>query len=116
MVKKTPKMFLSYKGIEVFFKVCKSYMNLSKECRAVSYDAITVHTAIVFTRYMMLFLESCESNDDRSLGKPFLCISDEMSRALLTDNIGLSDEKIDGLMDTFMATIPPLFRSRLQTA
>ena len=117
--------------IEVFFKVCKSYLNLRKECRAVSYDAITAHTAIVFTRYMMLSLESRESNDDRSLGELFLYFSDEMSditwiqafqmllqmfRALLTDNVELSDEKIDELMDAFMATIPSLLSSRLQTA
>ena len=40
--------------IEVFFKVCKSYLHLSKECRSISYDAMTAHTAVVFTRYMML--------------------------------------------------------------
>lgn len=33
-----------------------------------SYDAMTAHTTVVFTRYMMLSLESCESNDERSLG------------------------------------------------
>ena len=42
--------------IEVFFKVCKSYLNLSKECNSLSYDAMTAHTAVVFTRYMMLSL------------------------------------------------------------
>ena len=57
--------------IEVFFKICKSYLNLSKECRSMSYDAMTAHTAIVFTRYMMLSLENRESNDDRSLGELF---------------------------------------------
>ena len=66
-------------GIEVFFKVCKSYLHLSKECRAISYDAMTAHTAVVFTRYMMLSLESRESNDERSLGELFLYFSDEMS-------------------------------------
>lgn len=55
--------------IEVFFKVCKSYLRLSKECNALSYDAMTAHTAIVFTRYMMLSLESRESNDNRSIKK-----------------------------------------------
>ena len=39
--------------IEVFFKVCKSYLNLSRECNSLSYDAMTAHTAVVFTRYMM---------------------------------------------------------------
>ena len=57
--------------IEVFFKVCKSYLNLSRECNCLSYDAITTHTAVVFTRYMMLSLESRESNDNRSLGELF---------------------------------------------
>ena len=65
--------------IEVFFKVCKSYLNLSKECNSLSYDAMTAHTAVVFTRYMMLSLESRESNDSRSLGELFLYFSDEMS-------------------------------------
>lgn len=41
--------------IEVFFKVCKSYLNLSRECNSLSYDAMTAHTAVVFTRYMMPF-------------------------------------------------------------
>ncbi len=35
--------------IKVFFKVCKSYLNLSKECRSISYDAMTAHTAVIFT-------------------------------------------------------------------
>ena len=94
--------------IEVFFKVCKSYLNLSRECNSLSYDAMTAHTAVVFTRYMMLSLESRESNDNRSLGELFLYFSDEMSditwiqafqmllqmfRTMLSDNTELSDEK-----------------------
>ena len=39
---------------------------------SLSYDAMTAHTAVVFTRYMMLSLESRESNDNRSLGELFL--------------------------------------------
>lgn len=35
--------------IEVFFKVCKSYLKLSKECKSMSYDAMTAHIAVVFT-------------------------------------------------------------------
>ena len=115
--------------IEVFFKVCKSYLNLSKECRAISYDAMTAHTAVVFTRYMMLSLESRESNDERSLGELFLYFSDEMSditwiqafqlmlqmfRNMLTDNVKLPDEKIDELVDAFMDAIPALLKSKLQ--
>ncbi len=117
--------------IEVFFKVCKSYLNLSKECRSISYDAMTAHTAIVFTRYMMLSLENRESNDIRSMGELFLYFSDELSditwiqafqmllqmfRTLPADQIDISDEKIDELVDAFMDAIPALLKSKLQTA
>ena len=117
--------------IEVFFKVCKSYLNLSRECNSLSYDAITAHTAVVFTRYMMLSLESRESNDNRSLGELFLYFSDEMSditwiqafqmllqmfRTMLRDNTELSEEKINDLVDAFMNTLPALLKSHLQTA
>ena len=117
--------------IEVFFKVCKSYLNLSKECNSLSYDAMTAHTAVVFTRYMMLSLESRESNDSRSLGELFLYFSDEMSditwiqafqmllqmfRTMLSDNTELSEDKINELVDTFMNTIPALLRTQLQAA
>lgn len=117
--------------IEVFFKVCKSYLHLSKECRGISYDAMTAHTAVVFTRYMMLSLESRESKDERSLGELFLYFSDEMSditwiqvfqlllqmfRELLADNLDVADDKIDELVDAFMDTIPALLKSKLQAA
>ena len=117
--------------IEVFFKVCKSCLNLSKECNSLSYDAMTAHTAVVFTRYMMLSLESRESNDSRSLGELFLYFSDEMSditwiqafqmllqmfRTILNNNTELSDDKIDELVDTFMNTLPALLKAQLQAA
>lgn len=117
--------------IEVFFKVCKSYLNLSKECNSLSYDAMTAHTAVVFTRYMMLSLENRESNDNRSLGELFLYFSDEMSditwiqafqmmlqmfRTILADNCELSEEKIDELVDAFMNAIPALLKTQLQAA
>ena len=116
---------------EVFFKVCKSYLNLSKECNSLSYDAMTAHTAVVFTRYMMLSLESRESNDNRSLGELFLYFSDEMSditwiqafqmllqmfRNMIRDNTELSEDKIDELVDMFMDTLPALLKTQLQAA
>lgn len=117
--------------IEVFFKVCKSYLHLSKECRSMSYDAMTAHTSVVFTRYMMLSIENRESQDERSLGELFLYFSDEMSditwihafqlllqmfRTLLADNIDTAEEEIDKLVDTFMDAIPTLLKSKLQMA
>lgn len=38
-------------------KTCKSTLNLVGECRSLSYDVLTAHVAIVFTRYMLLALE-----------------------------------------------------------
>ena len=115
--------------IEVFFKVCKSYLKLSKECHALSYDAITAHTAVVFTRYMMLSLESLESNDIRSLGELFVYISDEMAditwlqalqmllfRSTLSETAELTEEKINELVDNFLDTLPSLLKSLLCAA
>ena len=114
---------------EVFFKVCKSYLNLGKECHPLSYDAMTAHTAVVFTRYMMLSLESREANDSRSLGELFLYFTDEMSditwiqafhmllqmfRNILIDNSELSEEKISELVAAFMDAVPAVLRLRLQ--
>ena len=116
---------------EVFFKVCKSYLNLGKECNSLSYDAMTAHTAVVFTRYMMLSLESRETKDNRSLGEIFLYFTDEMAditwiqafqmllqmfRNILVDESELSEEKLDELVDAFMNAIPNVLKLKLKAA
>ena len=116
--------------IEVFFKVCKSYLKLGKECNALSFDAMTAHTAIIFTRYMMLSVENRESKDERSLGELFMLFSDELAEVSwiqafqlilqlfkehLTANIGLSESKVLEVMDAFMKLIPSFIKERLQT-
>ena len=65
-------------GIEVFFKVCNSYLRLEKDCRALSYDAMTAHVSIVFSRYMFLSVKQRESKDDRSIGELFYLSIDEL--------------------------------------
>ena len=65
-------------GIEVFFKVCKSFLRLEKDCRSLSYDAMTAHVSIVFTRYMFLAVEQRECKDARSLGELFYLSVDEL--------------------------------------
>ena len=157
MVKKTPKMFFRYNGEDM---PLTSIYNKNKKRRgrsryllsvmvdavkdgeiipakvvyvrnSLSYDAMTAHTAVVFTRYMILSLESRESNDNRSLGELFLYFSDEMSditwiqafqmllqmfRTMLSDNTELSDEKIAELADAFMNTLPVMLKTQLQAA
>ena len=157
MVKKTPKMFFRYNDEDMSLT---SIYNKNKKRRgrsryllsvmidvvtdgeiipakvvyvrnSLSYDAMTAHTAVVFTRYMMLSLESRESNDNRSLGELFLYFSDEMSditwiqafqmlfqmfRRMLSDNTELSDEKIAELADAFMNTHPVVLKTQLQAS
>lgn len=92
---------------------------------------MTTHVAVVFTRYMMLSLESREANDSCSRGERFPFFTDEMSdiawiqafqlklqmfKTMLSKNASLSDEKIYELMDGFMDAVPTLLKSRLQAA
>ena len=86
---------------------------------------------MVFTRYMMLSLESRESNDIRSLGDLFVYISDEMAditwlqalqmllqlfRSTLSEAAELTEEKINELVDNFLDTLPSLLKSLLCAA
>lgn len=86
---------------------------------------------MVFTRYMMLSLESRESNDIRSLGELFVYISNEMAditwlqafqmllqlfRSTLSETAELTEEKINELVDNFLDTLPSLLKSLLCAA
>ena len=92
---------------------------------------MSAHTAVVFTRYMMLSIENRESNDNRSLGELFLYFTDEMSditwiqafqmllqmfRKLLEEHCDPVDEKIDELVEAFISTLPSLLQSQLVAA
>ena len=112
-------------GIEVFFKVCKSYLKVSKESRSLSYDAMTAHVAIVFTRYMMLAVEQRESVDERSLGELFFISIEELSDVTLTTAVELiilefvkqieradvmDSDKLAAMVEKFIASLPSLIK------
>ncbi|MBQ9989696.1 MAG: hypothetical protein IJP31_01950 [Lachnospiraceae bacterium] len=65
--------------IEVFFKTSKSYLQLISECHRLSYDALTAHVAIVFTRYLMIAVEQHRTEDNRTLGEIFYFFTDELA-------------------------------------
>ena len=115
--------------IEVFFKVCKTYLRLSKECNSLSYDAMTAHTAVVFTRYMMLSVENRKESDIRTLGETFYFFSDELSDITwiqafhkimqifmntLSDKLSLSSEELDKLLDAFILALPKELKGSLR--
>ena len=85
--------------IEVFFKSCKSYLRLVKECRSLSYDALTAHVSIVFTRYMMLSVAQRRNADDKTICELFFCLMDELDDITFNQSMRII---IDALMDTVM--------------
>ncbi len=111
-------------NIEVFFKMCKSYLKLGKETRSISYDALTAHTSIVFARYMMLALEQRRNTDEQSLGELFYLAIDELEDLCYLDALAallsllmdcaqeaeiLDEEQINQLLDLFVAKLPDLW-------
>lgn len=114
--------------IEVFFKTCKSTLNLVGECHSLSYDALTAHVAIVFTRYMLLALEQRHNEDQRTLGEIFFFLVDEMADitfsksmsiimaamiASLQEILKLTDDQLDAFVSDFEARLPEYLRNAL---
>ena len=114
--------------IEVFFKTCKSMLNLIEECHSLSYDALTAHVAIVFTRYMLLAMEQRQNEDQRTLGELFFFLVDEMSDITFSRSLGilmdalmaslqeilkLSDEQLTAFTTDFEARLPKYLRNAL---
>ena len=114
--------------IEVFFKTCKSMLNLVGECHSLSYDALTAHVAIVFTRYMLLAMEQRQNEDQRTLGELFFFLVDEMADITFSRSLGilmdalmaslqeilkLSDEQLNAFTADFEARLPEYLRNAL---
>ena len=85
--------------IEVFFKSCKSYLHLVKECRSLSYDALTAHVSIVFTRYMMLSVAQRKNEDDKTICELFFYLMDELEDITFNQSMRII---VDALMDAVM--------------
>ena len=114
--------------VEVFFKTCKSTLNLIGECRSLSYDALTAHAAIVFTRYMLLALEQRKNEDQRTLGELFFFLVDEMADITFTQSLciimnamiaslqellKMSDEQLEAFTADFEARLPEYLQNAL---
>lgn len=90
--------------IEVFFKTCKSYLNLVGECHSLSYDALTAHVAIVFTRYLMIVVEKRRGEDDCTLGEIFFFLSDELADITFDESFRII---INAMLESVCAVFQP---------
>ena len=117
--------------IEVFFKTCKQMLKLESECKSLSYDALTAHVSIVFTRYMVLSVEKRLNEDDRTVGERFFIMVDELqditfnqSMAIIVqafidsvqEFLHLTDDQINSLLASFVSHLPAYLRDSLHIA
>lgn len=114
--------------IECYFKVCKSYLRLAKEFQGRSYDSMVAHTTIVCVRYIILSVAIREQNDSRAHGGMFHLFCDEVRDIdfqeafnliinlfvdVLLENLFLTKEMIDKILDDFMKKLPDFIINRL---
>jgi len=111
--------------IEVFSKVCKSYLALAKEYQGRNYDAQVAATSIVFLWYIMLTVESRNKQDDRTIGELFYYCSDEMEDVKLSQSLMVLIETLRHVLnnlptisevlaiDNFINAIPQSLKQRL---
>lgn len=114
--------------IEVFFKVCKSYLALAKEFQGRSYDMQVASTTIVFLRYAMLSIETRNNQDERTIGDLFYYLKEEMadiklsySLMILVDTLKnvlhqlpmISEALAETILNTFFDALPQPIKQKL---
>lgn len=117
--------------IEVFFKTCKSYLNLISECHSLTYDALTAHVAIVFTRYLMIAMEQRRNEDNRTLGEIFYFFTDELKDITFGESFQIiiiamidsvcaifrpTEEQLALFIEMFVGRLPEYIRNSLAKA
>ena len=117
--------------IEVFFKTCKSYLNLISECHSLTYDALTAHVAIVFTRYLMIAMEQRRNEDHRTLGEIFYFFTDELKDITFGESFQIiitamiesvcaifqpTEEQLELFIEMFVGRLPEYIRNSLAKA
>ena len=115
--------------IEVFFKVCKSALLLTKGCHGFPYDALTAHVSFVFVRYMLLAVANRNNEEERKLGELFYLMVSEVAdisfkesmllivSAMLDaveDMFRLTDMQVNVLIERFLGKLPNHLRHNLQ--
>ena len=117
--------------IEVFFKTCKSSLLLRKEYHGLSYDGLTAHVAMVFTRYMLLAVSKRDNEDDRTLGELFYIMISEVADityhesmqiiveamlATVQEEFHIADAQVETFYAKFVSKLPESMQRLLQAA
>lgn len=114
--------------IEVFFKTCKSFLNLGSEYHGLSYDALTAHVTLVFTGYMLMSVAKRDDEDGRTLGELFYFMVDEAADITFSQSMKIlpdampasirtvfqaSEEQINTFMNDFISRLPEYMQKSL---
>jgi len=114
--------------IEVFFKMVKSFLKLTREFQVRSYDALVTHASIVFIRYIMLAVVSRRNQDMRTFGELFyaccyefpditlmeaITLLLELLKSTIKQVLILSEEKVKELLSHFVNSLPAWLREKV---
>ena len=115
-------------NLEVFFKTCKSLLQLRTECHSLSYDALTAHVSIVFARYMFLSVYQRKDEDERTIGEIFYVLLQEMEditfqhslfilveamTASIKNILHITDEQVEEIYKDFFFRLPEYMQDAL---
>jgi len=117
-------------AIEVFFKMCKQYLQLAKY-QGLSYDGIFAHTTLVCVSYTILSVQHRQEGDDRTIGELFyLMVSEladltfeeaifqllEMFKEALYEEMVLSASILEEILEKFLSLLPKATQHKLKRA
>ena len=106
-------------------------LNLVGECHSLSYDALTAHVAIVFSRYMLLALTGRQNQDLRTMGEIFFFLTDELADITFAYSFGIilqaminsirkhfqiTDEQMQEFINDFYLGLPEYMQAALANA
>ena len=104
---------------------------LRKEYHGLSYDGLTAHVAMVFTRYMLLAVSKRDNEDERTLGELFYLMIAEVADityhesmqiiveamlATIQEEFHITDEQVNAFYEKFMTKLPESMQHLLRAA
>ena len=100
-------------SIECFFKASKSFLKLGTEFQSHSYGAMVSHTAIVFTRYIILEWIRRKQNDQKTYGELFFMFCEDIQDMDLTNALQSLMALFVEHMSTLSADITSILKSKV---